>query len=756
MRRFPVEGTLPPRNCLYRKSSSRLITRSRYAMENPFKPRKTSATPKATKLLALDAWIDSTLYEAGFKSREIWENITIFSRRFRVTGLKRWVVEVFSEGFTFAAAGSVVMLALAMPAFEETVGDWRAQDDFAVTFVDRYGNEIGQRGIIQRDSVPVDQMPDHVIKAVLSTEDRRFFEHFGIDFLGLARAMSENVRANSVVQGGSTITQQLAKNLFLSNERTIERKIKEAFLALWLEMNLTKKEILQLYLDRAYMGGGTFGISAAADFYFGKEVQDVTLAEAAMLAGLFKAPTKYAPHINLPAARARANVVLANLVQSGFMSEGQVVAARREPAEVIDREEGQQSPDYFLDWAFEEVKQIAAKKGVTSVIARTTIDMGIQRAAEESLEFHLRQHGKDYDVSQGAIVVLENDGAVRALVGGRDYGESQYNRATRALRQAGSSFKPYVFAAAMENGFTPDSIVPDAPINWGGWSPQNYNRKYSGRINLTTALVKSINTVPVRLAHDHLTTKPVKALAEAMGVESELESHKTMVLGTSGMTVMDQATAYNVFANGGLAGTRHGITQLVTHSGEVVYDFDRDAPAPKRVLSEQAVSSMNSILVQVPEWGTARRAALPGIRSAGKTGTTQSYRDAWYVGFTGNLTAAVWLGNDDYTPTNELTGGLLPAMTWQRLMAYAHQNIELKPIPGIADPFIEPEEVEETDEPAGDSAEDAIIAQPERPPVLSPVTVRLLKDLADRFAAAPVLKLPDAPQAVTSLSKGRT
>ena len=336
------------------------------------------------------------------------------------------------------------MLALALPAFDETAKDWRNQGDFAVTFLDRYGNEIGQRGIIQRDSVPVDEMPDHVVNAVLATEDRRFFEHFGIDFLGLFRAMSENVRANSVVQGGSTITQQLAKNLFLSNERTVERKVKEAFLSLWLETNLSKKEILQLYLDRAYMGGGTFGIAAAADFYFGKNVKDLTLAEAAMLAGLFKAPAKYAPHINLPAARARANEVLTNMVQGGFLTEGQVLSARLHPADIVDRGD-RKSPDYFLDYAFDEAKRIAAKYGIHSMVARTTIDLNLQRAAEESLEFHLRQYGKDYGVTEGAIVMLENSGAVRAIVGGRDYGASQFNRATKALRQAGSSFKIYTY-----------------------------------------------------------------------------------------------------------------------------------------------------------------------------------------------------------------------------------------------------------------------------------------------------------------------
>ena len=292
-------------------------------------------------------------------------------------------------------------------------------------------------------------MPDFVVQAVLATEDRRFFEHWGIDFFGLTRAMSENVRANSVVQGGSTITQQLAKNIFLTNERTVERKVKEALLSVWLEANLPKKEILQLYLDRAYMGGGTVGLSAAARFYFGKQIKDLTLAEAAMLAGLFKAPTKYAPHNNLPAARARANEVLTNMVQAGFMTEGQVLPARLEPADIVDRGDAK-SPDYFLDWAFEEAKKIGEKYGVHSMVARTTIDLGIQRAAEKSVEYHLRQFGKEYRVDAGAMVVLENDGSVRAIVGGRDYGASQFNRATQALRQTGSSFKPYVYATAVE------------------------------------------------------------------------------------------------------------------------------------------------------------------------------------------------------------------------------------------------------------------------------------------------------------------
>ncbi len=717
-------------------------------MDDPSAKRKPKA-PRAGIFLAIDAWIDSSLYEAGFRAREFWESMTIFSRRFRVSGWRRAVIEVLSEGFTMGAAGSVILLALALPAFEETAGNWRQRDDFAVTFLDRYGNEIGQRGIIQRDSIPVDEMPDYLIKSVLATEDRRFFDHYGIDFMGLFRAMSENVRANSVVQGGSSITQQLAKNLFLNNERTFERKIKEAFLAIWLEQNLSKKEILQLYLDRAYMGGGTFGIAAAADFYFGKPVKDLTLPESAMLAGLFKAPAKYAPHVNLPAARARANIVLSNLVQSGFMTPGQVLSARLHPASVVDRGD-RKSPDYFLDWAFEEVKRIAEKSGVHSVVARTTVDMNIQKAAEEAVEFNLRQYGKEYRVTEGAVVVIENNGAVRAIVGGRDYGASQFNRATKALRQAGSSFKPYVYATAMEHGFTPESVISDGPISWGNWSPKNYGRSFAGRVTLATALIRSINTVPVRLAKEHLTTAPIKALAEAMGVESPLSSHKTMVLGTSGMTVMDQATGYSVFATGGFADMRHGVTQLLTHSGQVIYDYDRDGPKPKRVLSEKALSAMNSILVQIPEVGTARRAALPSIRSAGKTGTTQSYRDAWYVGFTGNYTAAVWLGNDDYSPTRNMTGGSLPAMVWQRLMTYAHQNIDIKPIPGIQHPYVDPKVAEKAAEMEQKNA-DGVDADLGRPPILSSVTTRTLREMGKAFQDAPALEAPTGPEELSKL-----
>src|SRR5947199_6495551 len=360
--------------------------------------------------------------------------------RFHVAGWRRWCfVEPLSEGLTLGNGGLLVLLALAIPAFRETSDDdWLKKSELAVTFLDRYGNELGSRGIRHNDSLKLDQFPDHLIKATLATEDRRFYEHFGIDFPGLFRAMLTNARAGGVVQGGSSISQQLAKNLFLSNERTIERKVKEAFLALWLEVRLPKNEILKLYLDRAYLGGGAFGVDAAAQYYFNKSARDSNLAEAAMLAGLFKAPTRFAPHINLPAARARANVVLDNLVEAGMMTEGQVFGARRNPATPVDRRD-EHSPKDYLDWAFDEMKRLVDSfpKSVTerAFVVRTAIDMGLQRQMESAIETSLRQYGHEYHASQSSSVLMDLYCCVRPMTGGRDYGQSQFDRTAVWSRQ---------------------------------------------------------------------------------------------------------------------------------------------------------------------------------------------------------------------------------------------------------------------------------------------------------------------------------
>lgn len=699
---------------------------------------KKQARRKRHILLRIDSFIDSGLWTTAARFFDFWEEVTIASRKLHVRGWKKLLINLTGDALTFGTAGSVVLLALAMPAFEETKKDWRYRGDFAVTFLDRFGNTIGHRGIIHEGSVPIDQMPDHFIKAVLATEDRRFFEHFGIDFIGLARAMSENARAGGVVQGGSTLTQQLAKNLFLTNERSLERKIKEAFLALWLETNMSKKEILALYLDRAYMGGGTFGAAAASQFYFGKNLTDVTLAESVILAGLFKAPAKYAPHVNLPAARARANTVLSNLVQSGLMTEGQVIGARRNPATVIDRADVK-APDYFLDWAFDEVQRLASEGKFKdhTVVVRTTIDTGLQQAAEQAMEMGLREYGEGYRVKQGAMVMIENGGGIRAMVGGRDYGESQFNRATSALRQPGSSFKVYTYSAAMEKGMKPETQISDAPVTWRGWSPQNYGRSYAGKVTLQMALAKSYNTVPVRLAKDVLGTQVIVDTAKAMGVTTPLRSDKTIPLGTSEVTVLDQATAYAVFPADGMQSRRHGIEQVLNYDGDVLYDFSRDEPPARRVLSEDANSKMNQMLVTIPVMGTARRGALEnGIVSGGKTGTSQAYRDAWYVGFTGNYTTAVWFGNDDFTSTNEMTGGALPAMTYKRLMDYAHQGMELRAIPGIQNPLPTGVRPQPSAEAATASATGQTMPALTRPRSLSAEATRVIRSISKKMKEA--------------------
>ncbi|MCU0790918.1 MAG: PBP1A family penicillin-binding protein [Nitratireductor sp.] len=705
-------------------------------MRNPFD--STSRGRARNKLLGVDSWIDDSLYRLFNSTGEWWESVVIFFRRFHVSGFRKFVVEILDEGFTMALAGAVVLLGLALPAFDETSKDWRSTSDFAVTFLDRYGKEIGRRGIRQTDSEEIDALPDHFIKAVLATEDRRFFDHFGIDLLGLSRAMVVNVQANSVVQGGSTITQQLAKNLFLSNERTIDRKIKEAFLALWLESNLTKKEILKLYLDRAYMGGGNFGITAAAQYYFDKPVKDLSLAEAAMLAGLYKAPTKYAPHINLPAARARANEVLTNMVQSGFMTEGQVIGARRKPASIVERSDTE-GPNYFMDYAFEEIKRIAAGLPTRTFIAKTTVDLDLQRVAEESIESHLRQYGEQYKASEAAMVAIDHDGAVRAMVGGLDYGVSQFNRAISSRRQPGSSFKPFVYAAAVETfGYDENTKVIDGPVSTGKWSPKNYSGGYGGAMTLTTALVKSYNTVPVKLylGRDGLKGlggKRIDEIARKMGVVSPMVLNPPMVLGSNGLTVLEMAASYGTFMTGGMKLDAHAITQITDSSGNVLYDYRKDRPAPVRALSERTVGVMNRMMAQIPEWGTAQRAALDGIRAAGKTGTTSSYRDAWFVGFTGNYVAAVWYGNDDYTTMNRMTGGTVPAMTWKRFMTYAHQNIDLLPVPFIENPL--PGGVkDQPEEPSGEEMVQGPAAP--RPKLLSRGAQEMLLELERKLREA--------------------
>jgi penicillin-binding protein 1A len=646
--------------------------------------------------LSLDSWVDFSLFRSARELRERYERFSTFMDRFHVSGWRRFLTELVSEGATLGTAGIVLMLALAVPAFRMTSDDdWLKKSELAVTFLDRYGNEVGSRGVRHNDSIPLDEFPDNLIKAVLATEDRRFYDHFGIDIGGTIRAFVTNARAGGVVQGGSSLTQQLAKNLFLSNERTLDRKIKEAFLAMWLETHLTKNEILKLYLDRAYMGGGAFGVDAAAQYYFNKSARDVDLAEAAMLAGLFKAPTKFSPNVNLPAARARANVVLDNLVDTGMMTEGQVFGARRHPATPVDRRDDH-APNYYLDWAFDQMKQLVDTfpKSMTErvFVVRTALDTNLQKAADAAVENSLRQYGEEYHAHQAAAVLMDTDGSVRAMVGGRDYGASQFNRATDAMRQPGSSFKPYVYATALEHGFKPSSIVVDAPICIGNWCPHNYGNGYAGAMTLITALTHSINTIAVRLSiavgdgNAKVGRARIIQTARAMGITTPLPDTPSLPIGADAVTLIEHTGAYATFPNLGKAVKPHAILEVRTGDGKVVWRYDRDGPKPRQVLPPKVAQDMITMMNSVVENGTARRARLDGIAAAGKTGTTNAYRDAWFMGYTGNFVCGVWFGNDDYTSTNRMTGGALPAMTWHSIMEYAHQGIELKPLPGIPVP----------------------------------------------------------------------
>jgi len=648
-------------------------------------------------LLDIDARIDFAVFLLGKWARDLYERFTAAMDRFHVAGWRRWtLVEPLSEMASLGTGGLILMMTLAIPAMRQTSDDdWLKKSELAVTFLDRYGNEIGVRGIKHNDSVPLDEIPDDLVKATLATEDRRFYQHFGIDFTGTFRALVTNAQAGGVVQGGSTITQQLAKNLFLSNERTIERKINEAFLALWLEAHLSKNEILKLYLDRAYLGGGAFGVNAAAEYYFGKSVRDVTLSESAMLAGMFKAPTKFSPLVNLPAARARANVVLDNLVDNGFMTEGQVYGARRNPATPIDRrEEG--APNYYLDYAFDEMRKLVDTfpKSVTDrfFVVRTALDSNLQHYADHEVETELRQYGHDYGASQAAVVISDLDGGVRTMVGGRDYGASQFNRATDALRQPGSSFKPYVYATALANGFKPTSVLVDSPVCIGNWCPHNYSGGYSGAVTLLEAITHSINVIPVKLSIElgHGNPKLGRAMivqtARNFGIQSPLPDTPSLPIGADEVYVYQHAVAYATFPNLGKAVVPHAALEVRNGIGQLIWRFDRDGQKPQQVIAPSVALDMIKMMNSVVENGTGQRAKLDGVAVAGKTGTTNSWRDAWFVGYTGNFTGAVWMGNDDYTSTKRMTGGTLPAMTWHNIMTYAHQGIELRPLPGLPPP----------------------------------------------------------------------
>ena len=637
---------------------------------------------KLVDWLAINSSIDSGLYGAWTGFKDWWSAYSSFFGRFEVKGFLRVLNELACESLTLGAGGLLVIVALALPAFDIAQGKMNLSDEYSVTFYDRYGNEIGKRGLMRDNSVPLEELPDYLIKATLATEDRRFFEHFGVDVMGTIRALAENARHDSVVQGGSSLTQQLAKNMFLSPERSLGRKVKEAFIALYLENHYTKREILKLYFDRAYLGGGSYGVEAAAQFYFGKSIRDVNLAEAAMLAGMFKAPTRYAPHIDMAASRARANEVLTNMVEAGYLTEGQVYGARMNPAKIVERGDFY-SPDWFLDWGFEEVQRIMQGRKEHIIAARTTVDISLQKMAEQSLQQTIAQYGHGRSFSQGAMVVMENDGAVRALVGGKDYGESQFNRATHAYRQPGSSFKPYVYLTAFETGkYKPTTVVSGGGAACGHWAPKNFSAGEGNTMMLKDALAHSINTIAVKVSLE-VGREKVLATMNKLGI-TRLKKTCSLALGDQGLTPLEHTTNYAVFAAGGLEVHAYGIEEIHTLQGQLLYSHERDQPQRKQIFSRNSVEMLNTMLQGVVTGGTGRAAQLDFTNAIGKTGTSSSFRDAWFMGITGQYVAGIWLGNDDFTPMSRVTGGSFPAQTWHNFMVLAHDTDSIPEIPGIA------------------------------------------------------------------------
>jgi penicillin-binding protein 1A len=523
---------------------------------------------------------------------------------------------------------------------------------------------IAQLGDLYGRPVRIEEIPAYLPQAVVAIEDRRFYSHGGVDYRGLARAFWANLRAGRIVQGGSTITQQLAKNLFLTPVRTIKRKVQEVMLAWWLEQNFTKDEILTIYLNRVYLGGGAYGVEAAAQRYLGKSARDLDLSESAMIAGLLQAPSRYAPSSDLARARARAGDVLDAMVENGFITPGEARGARRQPVMIVPpRRLETASARYFADWLLEQVSDYAGPEASDFVVI-TTLDVNLQRAAEEAVAWALEGEGRQRGARQAALVAMAPNGAVLAMVGGSDYQESQFNRATQALRQPGSAFKLFVYLAALEAGFRPTDLIDDAPVTVDGWSPKNYDDTYAGPVTLRTALARSINSVAVRLS-ERVGRKAVLQMAHRLGVTTPLRGHPSLALGASEMTLIELTAAYGTLANQGRGVWPYGIVEIRSTSGQVLYR--REGSGPGEVIDQRTLADMTAMLGAVVDEGTGRAAALRWP-VAGKTGTSQDWRDAWFIGFTRDLVAGVWVGNDDNTPMQTVTGGGMPARLWARFM----------------------------------------------------------------------------------------
>lgn len=586
-------------------------------------------------------------------------------RRGFVGGLLRLALVLSFWGGIFLC-GLVLWYARELPAITKKPQFERQP---SITILDARGNQVAIYGNIMGEALDLKDFPPDLIHAVLAIEDRRFYSHIGIDPIGLVRAVLANLLHGRLMQGGSTITQQLAKNLFLSQERTFKRKVQEALLALWLEHELSKDEILAAYLNRVYLGGGAYGVDAAARLYFDKPAKDLSLRESATIAGLLKAPSRYSPASNPRLASQRADTVIEAMRDAGYLEKDGKGAksARipppppRKPGSSVD------ATRYYTDWIVDQLGEIVGTPE-SDVVVHTTLEPHVQNAAENALAAALRTRGVEQRFSQGAVTVMRTDGAVVAMVGGRDYAQSQFNRATQAFRQPGSSFKPIVYLTALEQGWRPDSLIEDAPISGAKYRPENYEGKYYGTTTLESALALSMNTAAVRLMKE-VGPRNVVATARRLGITAPLDSNLALALGSSGVPMIEMVAAYGVFARDGLESDPYGIERVEDREGNVIYQKTHDTFAARVAIPEN-IRALDYMLTQVIERGTGRGAMLPWP-AAGKTGTSQDYRDAWFLGFTSDYVAGVWVGNDDNSPMKRISGGSVPAQVWRETMMAA-------------------------------------------------------------------------------------
>jgi penicillin-binding protein 1A len=523
------------------------------------------------------------------------------------------------------------------------------------------GNDIAKFGNVYAQVISPDKLPKNLSDAVIAIEDHRFYKHFGFDVFGFTRAMFTNVFRKRYAQGASTITQQVAKNIFLTPSKNVKRKVQELLLSLWLENKLTKNQIMALYLNRVYFGSGNYGAQAAANWYFNKSVYDLNLREAAVLAGMLKAPSKYNPIYQRKAALARADIVLGNMYKYDFIGKEMYKRALQMP--IADGEKHRVSGGkYFAQYVYDRVNNTIGERG-EDIVVMTTLDQQLQETAEKIMRAKIYA-AKGKNVTEGAVVIMDMDGAIKAMIGGINYNRSQYNRATQAKRQAGSAFKPFVYLTALQVGFEPDSMINDAPITIGKWKPENYTKRYYGEVSLTYALANSLNAATVALSRE-LYLKDIAANAHKMGITTDISLAPSMVLGTNEVKVTDMAAAYTAIANGGYAVTPYAINEIATHDGKQLYV--RKAENKKQILATKDVGKLSAMMEKVINQGTGHNAKLP-IFAAGKTGTSQNYRDAWFIGWTNRYVAAVWVGNDNSKPMNKVGGGNLPAEIWHDIM----------------------------------------------------------------------------------------